>query len=396
MRAPAAAALLLTVLAAPVAAEPHRPADDDTVLLRRAPGTAPPPRDGSAEPATGDQATRAAAAQAAIERARRSGDPRYFGQAQALLGADWAAIAPPPAIRLVRAALRQQRHDFEEALNDLAAVLAADPRNAQAHLMRASIRVAQGAPQSARADCAALIGSTGLLVATTCIGSVNALTGQAAASLQAIEAALARDATAAPTIRLWALTQAAEIAERLGDVAQATELFAQALVLAGRSGENDVYLQAAYADFLLRQDRAAEVIPLLADKTDFDPLLLRLALAKTQQAAAGDTRARGAAALHLKDLLARFALAASRGDAAHRREQGLAALHLQSAPARALQLAQANWAEQREPADALLLLEAAIAASTPAAAKPVLDWMQQTGIEDVRLHALAAGLGAKP
>jgi len=389
---------LLLGLALPsglLAAEPYRPRSADTVLLQRAPGAAKAVREARPAQTTSDPVARAAAAQAAIELARRSGDPRYFGQAQALLAADWTAAEPALATRLVRATLRQQRHDFEGAKTDLAAVLAADPRNAQAHLMRASIALAQGQPQSARADCAALIGNAGLLVAATCLGSANALRGQAASGLQAIEVALARDTQAAATLRLWALTQAAEIAERLGDVPRAAEHFAQALALAESSGENDVYLQAAYADFLLQQERAAEVVPLLSGKTDFDPLLLRLALAQAQLAAKGDAKAQGAAALHLKDLLARFALAQSRGDVAHLREQAMTALHLQAAPARALALAEANWAEQREPADALLLLQTAIAAGNAAAAKPVLDWLQQTGIEDVRLRPLAAQLALK-
>ena len=38
------------------------------------------------------------------------------------------------------------------------------------------------------------------------------------------------------------------------------------------------------------------------------------------------------------------------------------------------------------------MLEAAIAAKKPEAAKPVLEWMQQTGIEDWYLRKLAASL----
>ena len=49
-------------------------------------------------------------------------------------------------------------------------------------------------------------------------------------------------------------------------------------------------------------------------------------------------------------------------------------------PARALQLARENWATQREPADARILLEAALAAGDPAAARPVLDWLERTGL----------------
>ena len=36
--------------------------------------------------------------------------------------------------------------------------------------------------------------------------------------------------------------------------------------------------------------------------------------------------------------------------------------------------------------------EAAVAARAPQAARPVLDWMRTTGIEDVALHRLAERL----
>ena len=60
----------------------------------------------------------------------------------------------------------------------------------------------------------------------------------------------------------------------------------------------------------------------------------------------------------------------------------------------ALELARANYAQQREPADARLLLEAALAARQPAAAEPALKWLAESGIESVALKALAAQLGS--
>ena len=58
----------------------------------------------------------------------------------------------------------------------------------------------------------------------------------------------------------------------------------------------------------------------------------------------------------------------------------------------ALPLARADFALQKEPADARILLEAALAARQPASARPVLDWMAASGIESVVLRQLAARL----
>jgi hypothetical protein len=154
-------------------------------------------------------------------------------------------------------------------------------------------------------------------------------------------------------------------------------------------GLPDVYLQAAYADFLLDNGRPKEVLALLKDGARADVLLLRLALAAK---AAGDPRAEAWS----RDLAARFAAARARGDSTHEKEEARFALTLQGDPVRALALARSNFAVQREPADARILLEAAIAAGQPAAAAPVHEWLDTNRVESVLLRALAAKLGGKP
>ena len=143
----------------------------------------------------------------------------------------------------------------------------------------------------------------------------------------------------------------------------------------------DPYLLGAYADFLLDQDRPGEVLELLEDESRIDPLLLRLALAERRLGAATFDE-------HVALLQDRFDAARRRGDSVHLREEARFTLHLLDRPGEALELARRNWATQREPADARILLEAALAASKPAAAQPVLDWLERTGLEHVGIEAL--------
>ena len=63
---------------------------------------------------------------------------------------------------------------------------------------------------------------------------------------------------------------------------------------------------------------------------------------------------------------------------------------------RALTLARANHDKQREPADARVLLEAALAARSRTAATPVLQWMDANQVESVVLRALAERVRALP
>ena len=54
----------------------------------------------------------------------------------------------------------------------------------------------------------------------------------------------------------------------------------------------------------------------------------------------------------------------------------------------ALGLALANWNIQKEPSDARLVLQAAVAADDPAAAAGVLAFLEKTGLADMRLKPL--------
>ena len=82
-----------------------------------------------------------------------------------------------------------------------------------------------------------------------------------------------------------------------------------------------------------------------------------------------------------------------RGDTVHQREQARFALFLQQDIAAAVQLAQQNWAIQKEVPDMRIVLEAALAARNYAAAQPVLAWIAAHGVEDVALQRLVRQLG---
>jgi tetratricopeptide (TPR) repeat protein len=318
-------------------------------------------------------------AQQAIAQARRDGDPRRLGEAQAALAPWWSSADPPPAVRLLRATVRQSQHDFDAARADLDALVGqgrglAPALAAQAHLSRAAVLQVQGRFAEARADCVALqrgLGETAAFHGRVCEAELASLRG---AERDAAEA-LAREAAQAPAgSAAWVALVRAEAAERRGDPA------AGALYRAAVAGAPEVYALAAKADWLLRAGRPREVIELLRTREDADALLLRLAIAYRQ---AGDPRA----AATRDALRARLDAARLRGDTTHAREAARFALDLDDDAATALALAQAQWASQKEPADALLLVRAARAAGQPQAAEPVRRFMRETGFRDQRLRA---------
>ncbi len=311
------------------------------------------------------------------------GDPRYVGYAQAALQAWWHLAEPPVQVRVLRAQVLQFDHRFTEALADLDGALRQQPDLGRAWAWRTAILMVQANYAEARRSCEQMAPLGSALIAAGCTAQVDAATGHAAAAASALRSALAQHANAAVDERLWCLTRLAETEERLGRSAAAEAAFQQALAL----GSPDVYLQAAYADFLLDRGRAADVLRLLKDRGRADVLLLRQALA------AKAARDPSAAAL-AQELTARFAAAKQRGDTSHQKEESRFALALQGDAARALVLAQQNFAQQREPADARILLEAALAARNVQAARPALDWLTASGIDSVALQALATQLKA--
>jgi hypothetical protein len=147
-----------------------------------------------------------------------------------------------------------------------------------------------------------------------------------------------------------------------------------------------MYLLTQYADFLLDTGRFHEVLELVEAHQAVDALALRHARALRGLRSP-------VASASIGDLSQRLEAMERRGDNAAGTRAGIL-LHLLDQPAEALGFALKNWATQREPADARLVLEAALAAEQPAAAQPVLDWLRRSGLEDVRLERLRRQLAA--
>lgn len=318
-----------------------------------------------------------------FDQALAVGDPRYVGYAQAALTPWWDLPQPPTQVLVTRATLRQYRHDFAGALEDLGQALKRDPTDPRAWSLLAAIHLVQAQYDEARRDCARLAPSVSELVTAGCVAFVDGISGRARLSHDTLSRALVRDTDASAEQKLWILTRLAEMAWRLNDTKLAEGHFKRALAL----NVTDGFLLAAYADFLLDYGRPKEVIALLKDWTLADPLLLRLALAEQ---AAGDKGVRE----HQATLADRYAAARLRGDTTHEQEESRFCLHMQNQPEEALKLAQSNWRVQREPRDARVLLEAALALKRPEAAQPALDWMAQTRIEDWYLQRLADRIAA--
>lgn len=374
---------MLCALPLQLRAAPHTPTDDATVIERlpfratdiTARELAALRAAAAAKPS--DQDAAVALAQKYFDLAVARGDPRYVGYADAIVG----GFAPPLSapLLLVRGTLRQYRHDFSGALADYAAALERDADLAGAHAWRGAIHLVQADYAATDKECAALqqLGRTVLFGG--CRGLTLAYTGHLDQAYRTLQQALA--ASRDDDHRLWLHTRLGEVAAWQGQFATAERHYRQALAI----GRDDGYLLAAWGDFLLDRGRPAEVVDQLAAWESSDGLLLRLAEAETQLKLP-------AATAHRQALDDRFAAARRRGDTTHRAEEARFYMRLKNDAKTALALAAENYRVQKEPRDARILLEAARAAGDAEAARPVLDWLQASGFEDVGLRQLARQL----
>ena len=326
-------------------------------------------------------------AQLYVSRSRSESDPRLLGQAQAALGAWWSQAEPPIPVLLLRATIRQSVHDFANARRDLDQAVTREPGNAQAWLTMATVQQVTGDLAGAADSCRKVVPLAPPLIGVTCLASIDGSQGRAVQAYEALNNAMVASATTGRDsigVRGWALTLQAELAERLGRSADAERLYQASLAI----DPTDAYTVAAYADFLMDAGRASDVLTLIPANTRGDVLLLRRAIA-AKLAASPD------AAQLAQELGQRFNASRARGDRVHLREEARFALAVKNESTEALALARDNWLVQKEPLDARIALEAAIAARQPKAVADVVTWIESTKLQGEKLAQLAAQVKAQ-
>ena len=368
------------------AAEPYRPAQDNVVLERlpwRVDGDAR--RLADLRKALADRPDDVVAALALARHAFRlaiaHGDSRWAGMGEAALKPWWDKADAAVDVLLVRALLKQYRHEFDAALADLALAAQAAPTRADIRSWRVAIHLVHADIDAARADCESLAPGNNGQDLRECRAWIAGVSGNARGAYAEFLRIAAETTGESAGSRRWILLQLAENAMRLGRRGDAETHLRAAHAISGP----DHAILIALADFLFEDGRYREVEDLLGPQYQSDAALLRRALARNKL---GDVRWR-ADADRLND---RYNAARQRGEALRESDEARLHLELYDQPAVALRLAQSNWRIQRESADARILLLSAIAAKKPQEAAPVLEWLERTRIEEPRLIELARSL----
>ena len=420
MRAPAFIVCVALVASVAEAGEAgrFRPATPDYVVLKVPASASNDPiaqleQRRSREPE--NEALAAELAQLYLARARTEREQRYFARAEALVK-PWASREDARAATLrVQADILQNRHDFANAVRLLDRAIALDPRDANARLMRASVKMVNGRAAQARADCADVLAAGESTAGAICLAQVLGATGGLARAEALLKVLVARDELAsgppaaaqpattssalvmpagaglaaalrnsmptppaAASMRAWALWLLADFADRAGD-ARAAETHLRAALEAAPLNEG---IRSALSDLLLARGASREALALVDLPAPSIGLLARRARAQQllRDPALEDTRSQ------IEDLVT---LASRRGDPPHLREEALIALDVDHDAARALELARSNFDTQRETVDVRLLARAASACGDTATLLTLAKWIHETGYEDHQLPGVA-------
>ncbi len=328
-----------------------------------------------AKPVDANAATAQARQDIAV--ARRTGDTRYWGRAQAALQPWWNRPDAPVDIAVLQATVQQGRHEFEASRNILTAALARAPKHAQGWLNLAALeRLSARYPESLNA-CDAVARAGQALYAQACQLETQSLQGQYNSAAQGLQMLIAQTPDAGQ--QSWLYSLLAESQERAGQMPAAANAYQRSLKL-----DADLYTAIAYSDLLLRSNKPQQALSALATLPDTDAVVLRRATALKRL---GDTNWSTARA-QLKDYSAELV---RRGDdpALHGRELALAALWLDEDAPAALVLARRNLQLQREPVDWWVALQSAQMARDAAALAEIRTALLATGLQDTRLATQA-------
>jgi tetratricopeptide (TPR) repeat protein len=348
-------------------AAPYRPVDPSLELAH---GLSPYRR--SLATATPDVGAAIEEARSLIAEGRRRADVRAFAYAEKRLAPFAAQFDSNDELALLSADIHQYRHDFTGAALILDRLIARQPQNSSARLMRAEIRLAQGRGSDALHDCLSLVGRESPWIWSACSAQSYAINGRLAAAKQLLATTL-KGASIDGARGAWAAGIMADLEAQSGNPADAEAWLQRALA----ANRDDHVAAAELIDYMIASGRNQQALDFIRDRPVSDAYLIR----KAEALATLDP---AQSALVVGDLQRRFAEADALGDRTHLRERAMFELRFGDARM-ALAHARENFRTQRELIDAHLVLEAAARVGDAAGAAEVMQWLRDTHTEDARL-----------
>lgn len=319
------------------------------------------------------------------------GDLRWYGSAKAALTPWWNKTDLPPDAYFLRGLVKQGFHEFEAGSKDIERAIALEPGRAEFWSWRFAIHLLLADLSAARQDTQEMARLFGHEEADVYRAVLMYRSGQASGAVKQLSAAIRLARFQDASSQDWLGFHLGEALRVAGQPDRAGEVWRQRLKLNPQSH----LLRLSLADVLNQQGRFAQAktVAMGLTKTNTsaltDALLMQAVLASRGLKDKDEERL-------ASQMDARLKSQAQRQETMIERPQLIYQIAYGQDTAAGLALSVANWQLQKEPPDAVLFAQAALAQGRARVAEPVVTWAEKTAYTDPQLEPLIAQLKQHP
>jgi hypothetical protein len=319
------------------------------------------------------------------------GDLRWFGSAKAALMPWWQAADLPADVFFMRGLVKQGFHDFDGGLQDINQAITLNPERAEFWSWRFALHLLQANMGAARQDAEDIARRFGPQEGHIYRAVLAYRTGQALAAVQKLSASMRLPNYQDAASQVW-------IGFHLGEAHRLTQQPEMAIALWQRllqAHPQSHLLRLSLSDLLnqqgqFRQAKAVATAQATPSNSNLTDALLMQAVLASRGMKAPDEAALA------QQMAARLQSQAMRQESLIERPKLIYQIAYGQDLAAGLALSIENWQQQKEPPDAVLFAQAALALNQARAAEPVVQWAQTTGYSDPLLALLITQLKAHP
>lgn len=336
-----------------------------------------------------DPAAALAYARAVFTLGLKEGDLRWFGSAKAALAPWWDAAQMSAEGFFLRGLVKQGFHNFDDGLKDIHRAIELEPQRAEFWSWRFALHLLMAKTADAQQDIAQMESLIGKAEADIYRGILFYRTGQSANAIQLLSRAKQSAAYQDASSQDWLGFHLGEALRVNGQPGQAIAVWVQRL----KSNPQSHLIRLSLSELYNQQKDFAQAKQVALYQPDTanitDALLMQALLASRGLKDADQAR--------LASLMdARLKAQALRQESLIERPKLIYQIAYGQDVAAGLALSIENWHLQKEPPDAVLFVQAALALGQAKSALPVVEWAAKTGYTDPQLSLLIQQLKAHP
>lgn len=323
------------------------------------------------------------------------GDLRWYGSAKAALKPWWTVADLPAEAYFLRGLVKQGFHDFQDGLQDINRAIALEPARAEFWSWRFALHLLLADMSAAQKDIEEMSRLLGAEEAQVYRAVLLYRTGQPLPAVDMLSRALRSASYQDAASQDWLGFHLGEAQRVAGQPAKALAVWSQRL----KASPQSHLIRLSLADLLNQQGqyREAKTIAMAATSSNApnspatltDALLMQAVLASRGLKDPDEGRL-------ASQLEARLQSQALRQEALIERPKLIYQIAYGRDLKAGLALSIDNWQLQKEPPDALLFVQAALALGQARAAEPVVKWAEKTGYTDPQLTPMLAQLQSHP